>query len=68
MRWADELPAMQERRKAWQAKYGPVLKQQDELKRKQRETVSDLINRGLSAIEATDAERELVFDKTGFGL
>ena len=67
MSWFEDLPSFIARRQAWQAEHGPSLAARVEQNRRDRAHVADLIARGLTAINATAADRALVFDKTGFG-
>lgn len=66
MAWADQLPEIRAKREAWQTEHLPRLRERDAKQRADRDRVSDLIQRGLKAINATDDDRALVFDKTGF--
>lgn len=62
------LPEMVAAREAWEAEFLPALKLRDEQQKQERQLATDLISRGLAAINATDGERALVARKTGLAV
>ncbi len=65
MSWADELPRLRAEREAWQAKHGPALRARDEQQARDRARIREIVLAGLDAVNATDADRALIFAKLG---
>ena len=65
MAWADDLPRIKAENEAWRAEHLPRLRAAQERKDRERQQARDLIQRGLAAIGASDADRALVFKLTG---
>lgn len=65
---AQMLPAIRAENEAWQEEYLPAIRARQERQLAERERAIDLVNRGLSAIEASGDDRALVARLTGFVL
>ncbi|MBA15587.1 MAG: hypothetical protein CMN73_04445 [Sphingomonas sp.] len=66
MAWGDDLPRIKAENQAWRDKFLPKLREQQELKNARRAECADLLQRGLASINATDEQKALVFELTGF--